>query len=336
MPVVKSALARFYLINECLTHPRKRYWTLEEILQKAEDRDLTISKRALERDIQAMRYDERLSYHAPIRYCKKNKGFYYEDENYSIEKLPLSEDDIETFEVMVESFQRFKGAQVLQQVEGVFEKLGKVAKQLKEKKNKLAYSPVAFEQIPFTQGTGHFDSLYQAIIKQRPLHIQYKKFNHDTVSEHIFHPYLLKEYKFRWYVLGYSERRRGKLILALDRIDAITVNKTIAFKHYKGMDVQKYFDHTIGVTINNTGVKEVRVWFSPSQGNYLKTQHLHATQQIISDDASGVIATFQLIPNYELLQTLLSFGPECKVLEPVSLKQQLKEMLLKSVSLYDE
>jgi hypothetical protein len=32
---------------------------------------------------------------------------------------------------------------------------------------------------------------------------------------------LLKEYKFRWYLLGYSEKQKGKLILALDRIENV-------------------------------------------------------------------------------------------------------------------
>lgn len=73
-----------------------------------------------------MRYDDRLGYHAPIEYCPKNRGFYYTDPKYSAEKLPLGEEEIEMFEMMVESFQRFKGAQVLQHVEGVFDKLSKV------------------------------------------------------------------------------------------------------------------------------------------------------------------------------------------------------------------
>ena len=333
MPLIKNAVARYLLINECLTNARKRYWTLEEINNLAEDRDLRVTKRMLEMDIQAMRYDERLKYHAPIVYCKRNKGFYYADTDYSIDKLPLTPKDIEMFEVMVESFQRFKGTQVLSPVEGMFDKLGKVVAQLKPGKTKTQQPIVAFEKIPYAKGIEHFDVLYQAISKQTPLMIDYKRFEKDARKSHVFHPYLLKEYKFRWYVLGYSESRRAKLILALDRIENITVKK-IPFKPYKGNDVQQYFDHTLGVTINNSGVKHIKLWFSVLQGNYIKTQHLHASQQIISDDENGLVVTLQLIPNYELLQILLAFGPECKVLEPVSLQMQLKEMLRKSMELY--
>ncbi|WP_276374339.1 WYL domain-containing protein [Chryseolinea sp. H1M3-3] len=335
MPLVKNALTRYLLINECLTNPRKRYWTIEEIMEKAEKRDIIVSKRTFEMDFAAMRYDERLNYHAPILYCKRNKGFYYSDPDYSIEKLPLSDNDIETFGLIVESFQRFRGAQVLDQLEGMFDKLGKVAGQLKEKKTKLPYSPIVFERIPYCKGIEHFDKLYQAILRQKPVTIRYRKFEHLTGKEHTFHPYLLKEYKFRWYLLGYSENRRGKLILALDRVEDVTSAK-VSFKPYKGADIERYFYHTIGVTINNNPVQEVMLWFSPSQGNYVKTQHLHATQEIVSDTPQGMTVRLQLIPNYELLQTLLAFGPEVKVLEPLSLKDDLKEMLAKSLRLYEQ
>jgi predicted DNA-binding transcriptional regulator YafY len=182
-------------------------------------------------------------------------------------------------------------------------------------------------------GIEHFDKLYKSIIRQQPVLITYKRFDQEDATEHVFHPYLLKEYKFRWYLLGYSEKRRGKLILALDRIENISANKKIVFKPYKGIDVQKYFDHTI-VTINNHGIKEVKLWFSVSQGHYIKTQHLHATQQILSDDEKGIVATYQLIPNYELMQTILALGAEVKVLEPLSLQEQVKDMLRKNMERY--
>lgn len=336
MPTGKYPFMRYRIINACLTNKRKPYPTIEEIKEALAHHDIRVEKRALENDLEAMRYDKRLGYHAPIAYCRKNRGYHYTDPDYTIDKLPLTSEEVEAFELIVESFRRFRGARVLHQVEGMFDKLDKVVmQQLKTKKSDVAYPVVDFEKVPYSKGIEHFDKLYQAIIRQKPLMISYKRFDKDAVTDHVFHPYLLKEYKFRWYLLGYSEKRRGKLILALDRMERIAAERNTAFKPYKGIDVQKYFDHTIGVTINPTGVKEIKVWFSPSQGNYVKTQHLHATQKILSDDPTGLVVSYQLIPNYELLQTLLAFGPEAKVLEPLPLQTQLKDMLQKSLQLYE-
>jgi predicted DNA-binding transcriptional regulator YafY len=316
----KNALTRYYLINECLTHPRKHYWTLEEIMDKAAGRDIQVTKRTLELDLYSMRYDEQLNYRAPIRYCKKNKGFHYTAADYNIERLPLTKDDIETFDLMVQALQRFKGAQVLQKVEGVFDKLSKVAYQLKKqsKNNPI----VAFEQVPNEKGIDHFDVLHGAILKQRPVLIAYKKFDTDGITEHVAHPYLLKEYKFRWYLLCYSEKRRHKIILALDRIERVTRMK-VPYKPYKGKDLLHYFEHTIGVTLGDGAAEEIVLWFSPLMAPYIKTQHLHPTQTTLRDDAKGLTIALKLIPNPELTQLILGYGADVRVMKPLSLKEKI-------------
>ena len=43
-----------------------------------------------------MRFDERLGYIAPICFCKVNKGYHYQEDGYSIDKLNLAEEDLET------------------------------------------------------------------------------------------------------------------------------------------------------------------------------------------------------------------------------------------------
>lgn len=333
MPAPINQALRFRVINACLTDKKKPYPTIEDFKSALKKNDIKVSQRAIEGDLESMRYDKRLGFFAPIQYSKKHKGYYYTDPEYSIEKLPLTKDELQAFELLVDALQRFRGAQVLDQVQGMFDKLDKVVMQQLKTKSKESYPVVDFEKMPYVKGIEHFDPLYQAIVKQHPLSIEYKKFSDDKPTIHIFHPYLLKEYKFRWYVLGYSDRRRGKLTLALDRIEKISVVKG-EYKPNKGADVENYFKHTLGITLQRDPVQDIKLWFSPSQGNYIKTQHLHATQEIISDGPSGMIVKLRLIPNYELIQLLLSFGPEVKVLEPASLSKEVKEKLKQSLQLY--
>lgn len=335
MPAPKSQLMRYKIINAMLLSTRQPYPTLLEIQREMARQDIKVGIRAIEKDFEAMRYDKRLGYKAPIAFSRKYHGYHYTKPDYTIDKLPLSSDELESFKLIVESFKRFRGARVLKQLEGMFDKLDKVVMQQMSKSKKRAdYPAVDFETAPYSKGIEHFDALYEAIIKQLPLTIHYKKFDDDKATEHTFHPYLLKEYKFRWYLLGYSEKRKGKLILALDRIESVQKLRRRKFKPYKGVDMQKYFYHTIGITITKQPVHDIRLWFSRAQGHYIKTQHLHATQHILSDDANGLVASFQLVPNYELLQTLLAFGPEVKILEPSTLQTAMKEMLEKSLALY--
>jgi predicted DNA-binding transcriptional regulator YafY len=56
----------------------------------------------------------------------------------------------------------------------------------------------------------------------------------------------------------------------------------------------------------------------------------------MQDDKDGPIVTLQLIPNYELLQVLLSFGSEVEVLKPLKLREQMIQMVEKMMRRYSE
>ncbi|WP_276373604.1 WYL domain-containing protein [Chryseolinea sp. H1M3-3] len=333
MAAGKNPYLRYRIINACLTSKRKKHWSPDELIAKLGEHDLQISLRSLKSDLENMRCDERLGYFAPIVYCRTNKGYYYTDPDYSIDALPLSEEDIQAFSVLVNSLQKYKGALVVNQLEGMFDKLGKVAEQLKQK-DKPQHGIIEFEKVPYYKGIMYFDPIMHALHNKQPIKITYKKFDHDNPYTHIFHPYLLKEYKSRWYTRGYSELRKTNVTLALDRIEEI-VEHPAPFKENKEDNIYACFRHTIGVTIVKGDVEEVELLFTPSQGNYVKTLHLHDTQTTIADNDEGLRVTLALKPNYELLQTLLSYGAEVKVLKPLSLQEKIKEALGKACALYE-
>jgi hypothetical protein len=162
MPVAKGALMRYRVINACLTNPSKPFPTINDIQWALGRQSIKVQKRAIEADLNAMRTDKRLGYLAPIAYCRKNKGYHYTDPGYSIEKLPLSVDEVDAFRLIVDSLKRFRGAHVLHQVEGMVDKLDKVVlKQLTPKKSG-APAVVDFEKMPNARGIEHFDSIYKA------------------------------------------------------------------------------------------------------------------------------------------------------------------------------
>ena len=64
------------------------------------------------------------------------------------------------------------------------------------------------------------------------------------------YPYLLKEYRNRWFLIGEKSTNRVPQvnIYALDRIQSVTVNKELPFKKCVDFDPEHFFDDTIGVT----------------------------------------------------------------------------------------
>jgi predicted DNA-binding transcriptional regulator YafY len=81
----KRPFFRYKVINRCLKSKTKRYWSMEDFLKKLLENDLVVNLRTLRRDIYEMRYDQLLGFNAPIAFSRKNGGYYYTDESFSIE-----------------------------------------------------------------------------------------------------------------------------------------------------------------------------------------------------------------------------------------------------------
>jgi len=106
MPANKNALIRYKTIDRCLRN-RFRLWTIDDLteacsaaLREMEGVTKGVSVRTVQGDLQIMRSDK-LGYNAPIEVY--DKIYYrYADPNYSINGMPLTEDDCRLLRQAVE------------------------------------------------------------------------------------------------------------------------------------------------------------------------------------------------------------------------------------------
>lgn len=93
----KNSLIRFKTIDKCLQN-KNATWSLDDLINEcskalsiAEGKEVIISKRSIQLDIQMMRSSEN-GYNAPIDVYER-KYYRYTDENFSITKLPITTHD---------------------------------------------------------------------------------------------------------------------------------------------------------------------------------------------------------------------------------------------------
>ena len=106
MPANKNALIRYKTIDRCLRN-RFRRWTIDDLteacsaaLREMEGITKGVSMRTVQGDLQMMRSDK-LGYNAPIEVF--DKIYYrYADPDYSINGMPLTEDDCRLLRQAVE------------------------------------------------------------------------------------------------------------------------------------------------------------------------------------------------------------------------------------------
>ena len=157
-------------------------------------------------------------------------------------------------------------------------------------------------------------------------------------SKIIFHPYFLKRYKQRWYMIGLKEKGNSIRTYALDRVREMQLIRE-TFQKPESITLENLFGNIVGVTTSRAPVRLVKLKATNTQAKYFRALPLHPSQkEEIHDDYS--IFTYQLQLNYELAHEILSFGDAVQVIEPRELQimvvNQLQTALQQYQSFNDE
>ena len=331
----KNALIRFRTIDNCLRN-RYRKWTLNdlieacsEVLYEYEGIDKGVSKRTVQADIQLMRSDK-LGYNAPIIVVDK-KYYTYEDPEYSITNIPLTDQDLNRLTEVVEILKQFKGFSHFQELSGMVQKLEDKVYTSKTKKGGI----IDFEKNEGLRGLGYLEEIYQAIQKQQTLLISYQSFKARTPGDIVFFPYLLKEYRNRWFLLGMKQGAGRMMTLALDRIQAIAVSDS-PFQQNTRYDLTTYYKDVIGVTVNETQrPQEIRLFVFHSNAPYVETKPLHPSQQLLERQDKGILISIKVQINFELEREILGFGDSMVVVYPPKLKDRIVNKIRRVNKLYE-
>lgn len=335
MPVNRNALIRYRTIDKCLQN-RRRKWTIEDLitacseaLYEYEGIDKDISMRTIRLDLNAMRSDK-LGYNAPIIVTDK-KYYSYEDDAYSITNIPLTNQDLNILQEVSHLLRQFKG---FSHFNDVSEMVNKLEDKVYSEQNQQP-SVIDFEKNELLTGIEWLDVLYKAIVSQKTIQLSYQSFKARTANEIIFYPYLLKEYRNRWFILGMKKQGKEIITFALDRIQDITPLPDEPFRRHKQFEPQTYFSDIVGVT-RNTGDTPVDIvfWASHQQAPYIKTKPIHPSQQITEERKDGVVFTITVIPNFELERELIGFGEGLKILSPNNLVRRIKKKVQLMAELY--
>lgn len=337
MAVNKLALLRYKCIDECLQNPYRK-WTLENLIEKVSEalyeyEGITtgISKRTIQGDIQTMRSDK-LGYNAPI-IVSKNKYYSYEDANYSITNSPINDQDLGKMKEVVSILKHLSGFDHFNEMNEIVTKLESKYDQSISKNE----SNIQFEENKLLKGLNFLNLLYQSISKQKPVFIEYKSFKAREASQNIYFPYLLKEHRNRWFLICKAKGTNHLATLALDRIISLNEISGIDYESYQGINFERYYEDTIGVTKNEKDrAYKVTFWINKENLPYIITKPIHKSQVLLKEEADGAILRIDVVLNFELERELLGFGENIKILGPKILQRNIKRRVQKMSSYYFE
>lgn len=336
MPANKNALIRYKTIDNCLRNAYRR-WTLDDLvdacseaLYDCEGISKGVSVRTVQADIQIMRSDK-LGYNAPIE-VYDHKFYRYSDKNYSIFNMPMSAND---YEVMREAVDMLRQLQDFDQ----FAEMSDVVSRLQDK---LAMTRgnrrplVNFDSVPDLKGLKLLSPLYNYIARRQTVRIKYRPFSARETHRFIVCPYLLKEFRNRWFLFCGKASNLLLYNLALDRIESVEP-VDVPFRDNPQFDPEHFFDDVIGVSKNvGTRPHTVTFWASREQSGYIITKPVHPSQRLLSRNKEDGSCIFQIrvVVNMEMYSVFLSYGYGVRILSPGFVVRSMRTFLYNMVSQY--
>lgn len=333
MGQTKNAMLRYQVLDRCFRNTGRGY-TLDDLLEACNEalyqysgKEDGIHRRQLQKDIQFMESEQGWSVPLErIRFGEKNQKMYlrYEDPAFSINNQPLNQTEAAQLKAALFVLSRFTGTPQFEWVQEIIpvieSRLGLVG---------MGEKVIAFDSNVDAAGLQHLQPLFNAIMNKVVLNITYRDFKSGNPFEFGFHPYYLKQYNNRWFVFGLNAQNgNAAWNLALDRIQEIVQTTDVYLD--TNIDWEDYFYDIVGVTKpEEAEVEKVVLHFNREQAPYVETKPLHPSQKS-KWNGEKLEVQLQLIINFEFVRLLLSFGERVVVVEPASLREEIKRLHLEA------
>ena len=352
MPLNKNAMTRYRILDELLSN-RYHNYSIDDLVNGVNEQlailypgKSGVGRRTIEKDIYYLEYEgpylvdiER--YYVPSINPKTQKTYSkkclrYTDSSFSIFKKELSDDEM---------YVLGEALSVLGQFDGLpnFEELERLRQSLKLKRNDssiISFSRNALES------TNLFGELFTYISNKCVVRLTYHTFAEPEVKKHVIvHPYMLKEFNCRWYLIAGADDTSKILNFGLERIDAVDPRQDIEYR--EASELYDIYEDIVGVTYNpEMPVEKIFFWVSEKSKDYVLTKPIHESQRKVSAKDTmeltqknqtlkdGLFLRIDCRVNYELIRELSSFGSDLIVVEPDSVRDKIMNRITKMAEAY--
>lgn len=182
---------------------------------------------------------------------------------------------------------------------------------------------ILFEKIPSSQKW--LPVIVNALRDGNAVEMTYRSFWKDECNAFTVHPYCLKLFKQRWYMLGRSENYDNPRIYALDErmMEVRMLNKKSVIP--ENFDAKEFFRHYFGVFVGSEHEPStVEIKLAKDQVKFIESLPLHDSQTCIGQTPEYNVYRFRLVPTYDFRQEILRWGPNAEVLCPEYFRDEIK------------
>lgn len=325
MGVSKSAFSRYRIIDKMLKNTFRPFPSLVDIQEACLQRlDFSPSLDTLEKDIRNMKQSD--VFEAPIIYCRTNKGYYYSNPNYSINSIPLTDDDILTIKESLELIINLSGSNRIN--ERFSNAIQKILVAYKEEfpDGNIQRKIIQTDYVDGAKGYENFNVLLESCKNQFPISFVYYSYSKRIFNPVIVHPIRLKEFDNKWYLIGFSENHNSIRTFGLDRIyEPLQLKRK--FITCTENEIESYCNDIYGVyPIDNREKQEITFLTSIDVTNYFEAYPIHPSQRAEKNSTGSSFFIINVVPSIELIRLFRSYGKHLEVINPNWLRLETQSL----------
>ncbi len=180
---------------------------------------------------------------------------------------------------------------------------------------------ILLENIP--SGMQFLSPIIEAMKSNRVITVTYQSYWREESNTFEVHPYCVKLFKQRWYMVALSPYYDKVMIYSLDRIHDLEVNNE-TFKMPKDWDAEDYFYGSFGIIADHrTEIQHVKLKVAAGQANYIRDLQLHESQEEVERNDEYSIFTYDVRPTFDFIQEILRNGEDMEVIAPKELRDEV-------------
>ena len=178
-------------------------------------------------------------------------------------------------------------------------------------------------------------SVIDSMKDNNKLCISYKGHSMTEYKDMVIHPYSIRLFKRRWYLIAYSEYSKGIRLYMLDRAASVNVLDEV-FEMPEDFDAEGYFEDFYGVRRSEDDKQRVVLKVNAKNRDLVRTVALHRSQEEIETNDEYSVFEYFLRPNFDFKQEIISYLDSVEVLEPLSLRKEIGRTVLNVYLKYRE
>jgi predicted DNA-binding transcriptional regulator YafY len=320
MPVVKEARLREKIIDQILRN-RNRKYTVEEIKNEVNRKLGTdISLSTIYKDIEHIKNE----YGAVIAKNGRSQLF-YEEEDFSIEKAPLDDEDKKLLDMATTIFRVFSSTPIFSKFENTINKILTGSTISKIERNRM--DCIQPEQTHSVAGVQYIEPILNAILEHNAIEIEYQKKGQEAEIK-VISPYVLKQVDGHWYLIGFDNLKTSLTKnYSLDKILSVKVSKENYYID-DSFDASQFFKYSFGIYHNyNAKPQKIKLEFKDPYIHQIMNYPLSPYQaHSLSKDGKKLTVNLELYDSFEIVSEILKYGANVKVLAPASLANKIREI----------